>query len=419
MPDFQQPEQRGEGSPGAMTMAMKAVAPQGAGPKQLRVGLVQRGKIVEERVVRDRRTVTVGSSQDNLFVLPGLASHQPLFVLRDGSYHLRFDERMAGRVALPTGVHLLEDLASAGVAHPVLEEQGVYEVDLVDDSRGKVTLGDSTFLFQFVEPPPAMGSPQLPASVRGGFVRNIDWLFTAFVVSSYMLFFGFVIFLENADWEIESGISGVPEQMARLIFEEPLEPPEPVPDLPEPSDEPTEEVSETTTTSERDSSARTSSDVSNRSGELNNSSEARARLAEEMGAQVEAMLLGANSAIGGALADVLAGGMEVGSSADLMAQATGVAQATTAGSGQLRIRSGGGTGSGQAGDLESLQASASAGQAAQEGSQMDERQVSGRVSLEGGGGDVGGSGDFDAGLVVRQIRRRMSAVRRCYEQELR
>ena len=44
--------------PGAMTMAMEAVPMKHSGPKVLRVGLFRDKKIVEERIVRRRETVS-------------------------------------------------------------------------------------------------------------------------------------------------------------------------------------------------------------------------------------------------------------------------------------------------------------------------------------------------------------------------
>ena len=38
--------------------------------------------------------------------------------------------------------------------------------------------------------------------------------------------------------------------------------------------------------------------------------------------------------------------------------------------------------------------------------------------MGGGGGDVGGSGDFDASVVVRTIKARLGAIKGCYEREL-
>src|SRR5690606_20925800 len=128
-----------------------------------------------------------------------------------------------GRVGLAGGVQQLEDLRTSGGAR---KAQGYYQVKLTDNSRGKVVIGDTTLLFQFVVPPPIQPRPQLPAAVVGGFVAGIDWLFTAFIMFSFMTHFVFIIYLENADWPVEQSIATVPDRVAELIFNEP-DPPEP------------------------------------------------------------------------------------------------------------------------------------------------------------------------------------------------
>jgi hypothetical protein len=53
---------RGPGRPGAMTMAMQAVKTV-QGPKVLRIGVIQGGKIIEERIIRNRDSVSVGTTE--------------------------------------------------------------------------------------------------------------------------------------------------------------------------------------------------------------------------------------------------------------------------------------------------------------------------------------------------------------------
>jgi hypothetical protein len=67
--------------------------------------------------------------------------------------------------------------------------------------------------------------------------------------------------------------------------------------------------------------------------------------------------------------------------------------ATKSEAGTLRTRSGGG--SGQKAGLGSLKKGKGAGKAASEGQAVQERDVRGNVGLKTGG-DVGGSGEFDA-----------------------
>jgi hypothetical protein len=67
-------------------------------------------------------------------------------------------------------VNTLEQLKQRGATNV-----GEYwEVPLTDTSRGKLSLGDLTILFQFVTEPPRQPKPMLPASVRGTFADRFD-----------------------------------------------------------------------------------------------------------------------------------------------------------------------------------------------------------------------------------------------------
>jgi hypothetical protein len=156
-----------------MTMAMQAVQLPTAGPKVLRIGIIQGGRIVEERILRKRETVTVGSSEKNHFVVHGdnVPSRFDLFQLVGNDYILNFTDAMSGRVGLPGGVQDLDQLRKTGGAR---NAGAHFQIKLSDTSRGKVVLAATTLLFQFVSPPPVQPKPQLPAAARAGFVRSID-----------------------------------------------------------------------------------------------------------------------------------------------------------------------------------------------------------------------------------------------------
>src|SRR5262245_54559633 len=99
------PQHGMSGRPGQMTAVMRAIAVQ-TGPKVLRIGLVQGGRIIEERIVKQRTSVTIGQSEKAMFVVP--SQHIPpqfkLFELIGNEYYLNFLDGMTGRVALQTGI---------------------------------------------------------------------------------------------------------------------------------------------------------------------------------------------------------------------------------------------------------------------------------------------------------------------------
>ena len=414
-----QPQSPRQGTrPGAMTMAMQAVPGKHGGPKVLRVGLFREKKIVEERIVRRRETVSIGTAAKNHLIIKSgtlpakLESRFELFQLVGDDYILNFTSDMTGKVALPGGVQKLEHLRDTGAARNAGTH---YQIKLADSSRGNIRIGDFTVFFEFVSAPPITPKPQLPAAVQRGFVKNIDWTFTTWVIFSYMLFFGFIIYMENADWKVDKGVQEVPESLARLVFEAPIEPPAVEEEVEEGEGE-AEEDQKVEGKAPEKKPAKAAAGEPSGAEQAGASAEGRARIAQEAAAQAEAMLLGALGGSGGALGDVLSGGAVTGNAADVLAQASGVGVATKSEAGTLRTRSGGG--SGQKAGLGSLKKGKGAGKAAGEGKEIKERAVRGRVGLKGGG-DIGGSGEFDQALVQRQIKQRIKSITRCYESELR
>jgi hypothetical protein len=171
--------------PGQMTAVMRAVAAN-AGPKVLRIGVVQSGRVAEERIIKQRTHVTVGASEKNMFVVStqSLPATFRLFELVGNDYHVNFLDGMTGRIALPTGISDLNMLKGQAKRNA----QGAYQVRLTEDSRGKVVVGDTTFLFQFVAPPPIQPKPQLPVAVLRG-ASSIDWNTTIIAALSFLCHF--------------------------------------------------------------------------------------------------------------------------------------------------------------------------------------------------------------------------------------
>lgn len=202
--------------PGQMTAVMRAMSVQ-TGPKVLRIGLVQSGRVVEERIIKLRTTVTVGSNERATFVIPSQAVPPmfKLFELIGSDYHLNFLDGMTGRVALASGI---TDLAALrGQAKKV---SGAYQMKLTEEARGKVVIGETTFLFQFVAPPPVQPRPQLPLAVKGGIAAQIDWSLTIIAAFSFLLHFG-IVGAMYSDWMDpvvgdESNIAGLVDMMKNI-----------------------------------------------------------------------------------------------------------------------------------------------------------------------------------------------------------
>jgi outer membrane biosynthesis protein TonB len=140
--------------------------------RSLRVGIILGGKIIEERLFRKRKPITVGQSAKNTFCVPtdGLPRSFPLFSVEHGQYTLHFTDRMDGRISIRGQVSSLEKLKGAGA----VRTGNHWSLQLDDQARGKVVAGGMTLLFQFVNAPPLQARPRLPASVRGTLADRID-----------------------------------------------------------------------------------------------------------------------------------------------------------------------------------------------------------------------------------------------------
>ena len=213
--------------PGQMTAVMRAVAAN-AGPKVLRIGVVQAGRVAEERIIKQRTHVTVGASEKNMFVVAtqNLPPTFRVFELVGNDYHLNFLDGMTGRIALPTGISDLSMLKGQAKRNA----QGAYQVRLTEDSRGKVVIGDTTFLFQFVAPPPLQPKPQLPVAVLRG-ASSIDWNTTIIAALSFLCHF-MALGAIYSDWldpviDDEVSVAGLIDSLKSLP------PPPPVEDKPE------------------------------------------------------------------------------------------------------------------------------------------------------------------------------------------
>lgn len=178
--------------PGAMTAVMRTVAV-ATGPRIPRIAVVRGGKITDEYLIREGGSVTVGGNEDARIVVPGLASSFELLERVGDRYFLRFTAEMNGRVSTQNGVATLADLRSS--AHPV--SNNAWRVPLTEDARGKVVIGDTSFLFQIVPRPPLAPTPQLPITVLKG--MGLDWSLTILVAFSFLLHFGIAGALYS-DW---------------------------------------------------------------------------------------------------------------------------------------------------------------------------------------------------------------------------
>ena len=397
------------GRPGQMTAVMRAM-PQVTGPKVLRIGLVQGGKVIEERIIKQRTHVTIGPSEKSMFVIPSknIPPNFRLFELSSGEYVLNFLDGMNGRVALRTGI--CDIAALKAQARRVSFAGGqMYQVPLSEEARGKIVVGEATFLFQFVAPPPAQPKPQLPVSVRSGLSTDIDWTTTIIAAFSFLFHFGAVGSIYS-DW-MDPVVDDEVEVAQLLESVKQLPPPPPV-------ETPKDTVSAATTqaTATADAQKHSGGGAGKSSGGpgKSNISDARAAaIANEMN-QLNIAMVGALNAHGGATNAVLdSGDTPTGLLDGAAATGAGVGVGGIAGlnlgggaGGSFRPGAAGGNG------LASL-ADKGGGAPASAGSATKVKGPTGSASI--GGAAVSGGSVANASQVVAGM---AAGFRRCYNKGL-
>jgi TonB family protein len=380
-----------------------------AGPKVLRIGIVQRGKIIDERELKKRETVSVGSSEKATFPVASdaLPKSFDLFEYDGKDYWLRLLPGLEARVAVSGGS--VQDLAALRRDGKVVK-RGDGEAIAIDDlSRGKVSVGDVSILFQFKTAAPAPVKPVLPPEIRGSLLQTIDTQFAAIFVLVAIVKISFVTYARSLPYIEPSSVEQIDQSFQKFIM----------PDrMPEPPKEATAETGDEGKEEEKPKEAekpkpkeaeKPKTDDAPKSAE-DVEAEARARKEAVMKQVAGKGLLGVIGSSGkdeGAVGDVFSEGGESAAMGEAFSGVAGIDIATSAGQASTR---GGGSGQGvKIGDL-----GTSGGGSVTTGGKGEEVAVRGDVRSEAPEVD----GELDQAEISKVLKRQMGALRDCYERAL-
>ena len=385
-------------------------------PKILRIGIIQGGRIVEERLVRKRENITIGQSAKNMFVVPSeaLPRNWLLFEASGSQYVAHFSDGMDARIAVGNEIISLSQLKQTG---KIQKKGASWPLPLDERSRGKISLADMTILFQFVTPPPPQPRPQLPASVRGSALTGVDWFFTTIAAISFLLHLVLIIYLRNVDWPRKPDIEAVPDRFVQMVVKKQEEPKkveekkpteekkaeeEKKPEKKKGADEAEKKPKHELTDEEKAKLAEEKAKAD---------AERRARLAEQVNSTGLLKLLGARADGEGSIADVLGKGDVDRDQEKAFQGVGGVGVANN--NDQLRGIKSGGTGSGRVAAVGSLRGGAGIAGGGT-GAAASEKKVSGVVKSEAPAVD----GELDPAMVAKEVRTRLGAIKACYERAL-
>jgi hypothetical protein len=186
--------------------------------RSLRLGIVLGGNIIEERLIRGKKPVSIGQSTRSTFPIPleSLPKQWPLFTIEHGRYVLHFFDDSDGRVSDGRSVQTLTALKGKGAER----RADHWALPLADGARGKVVMGDLTVLFQFVNAPPLQPRPRLPASVRGTLADRVDTQLAVILGLSLALHVVLMIVAWNHDQTIEARVDRIHRDFEADAFRE-------------------------------------------------------------------------------------------------------------------------------------------------------------------------------------------------------
>jgi TonB family protein len=367
-----------------------------AGLKNIRVALIQGSKITEDRTLKRRVPVSVGTDEKNTFVVPvsNLPRSFTLFELIQGQYSLVFQPGMEGRVQVG-GVDVT--LAQAIEQNLAKARGAVFVLPLNDASRGKVALGEISLLFQFVTPPSEPAKIDLPPGVKGSFFKQLDPLF--FMTLGVSLFVHFsgagYIACQPMPEERELTLDELPDRFVKAMMPVEIKKPEKKVEVADTGADKKEKKEEVAAKGEEKPAK--------------GSPEAKAQLQARVASKGLLKIIGSAGGGGGAFDDLVGSSAGVGDIANALAGAGGVGIATAD-----SLAAGGPKGgtAGSAATIGDLGTSGGGNVALGEKAAV---QVRGKVAdatpeVE--------SADVDREKLASYVRSRKAAIQNCYEKEL-
>jgi len=384
--------------------------------KVLRIGVIQAGKIIEERLLRHKETVTVGQSPACTVVMPdpNFAARQVLFEPVGEAYVLTFDDKMSGKISIDGKPVELSGLrADPRTKRP---KPGLYALPLGDRTRGKVVVGDVTVLFQFVQPPPVQPKPVLPAAVKGGIFSEIDWQFFSILLIMGIALAPTLYYMQRIPIPKDIDFEDVPDRFAKFIMKAP-EKVDAAADDTKGDDDKKADDEKKGDEAKPDDTKKGPAKVVSPEEKARAAAEARAKILDS--ARTSAGLLGIigskTAGGGGAVSDVLGAGGLSGDVDAAFKGMGGIALATGDTAGGLGGHGGVGAGAGTVAGLAAGEGAVGGVGSADAGIKKVEKDIVGRVV---GSAPAAVDGALDSAAIADVVKRRLSAIKDCYEREL-
>lgn len=356
--------------------------------KVLRIGVVQEGKIVQERLMKVGEPVFVGSGPKNTFEITGdgVPARLELFSAKGNAYSLVVNAAVSGKVQTKDGPKDLDDLRKDAA-----KKGDLWSIPIGEEVKGKVVVGKTSILFQFVPAPPEPMKVAAPADSKASWMDEDDPVFLGLLMV-FSFFAGvFMLWVQLTPVREVDELAMV-EAAADLVVDTIALPPEVSEEVVEDQGKVESKKAETKASKSTDIQPKAASSSSSRESVAN-----RSLLIQALGAG------GAGAGISGLLDDDDASAANL---AEAMNGASGVESATAA---NIGVRGG----SGGAGTDARVQVGSATGGGVTQGT----AKVVLRARTQDGGGDLDVE-EGDSGGVLSIIKKNSARITTCTENAL-
>ncbi len=173
--------------------------------KALRVGVIFRGRMFDEKLFPVPQNLTIGYFHEADIPIPigdkKVPAQYNIFTYnkKEKKYYINYNaEEIKGTITIAGQAKKLDEIAGS-------RKEALIPVS--DESRGRITIGDSVLLFLFVPSPHSFAKPMLPAAMRGGWFGTMDWLMaTSFMVTFVLTTIALTVSAREAQFAPKSTI---------------------------------------------------------------------------------------------------------------------------------------------------------------------------------------------------------------------
>ena len=390
----------------------------------LRIGLVHEDRLLSDQVFRPQNVVTIGAAANSTIALPAdeykgaAATFNPL---TDGKFHVVLPKEATGMRLAIDGIPME---AAEAIQKKVATKVGDTMVfDLPVKSRGRVSLGPYTLLFQVVKQSvtvPTMPRKSLLAQLAGPLVADSTWtiaFLAAFVLIGSIV--GQAILFQRTTGKF-LGNGSREEALANTTYEVLIEEKEePKPEEEKPVQDVRSDAAKKAEEKEIDKEDKKKPKPVEKPqsvGKMIDPEQAKRNARESVQKNTIA-----GAFAGGAAATKLFGAAGEGEEGSVVAKTFGGAgegdsEATGPGAGALKLGDGSGGGGGT---MERVAgAKGGFGDRKADATKVEAKKEEAKINISLNAGEMGGSGEAKTD-VAKVVSRKNSAVQRCYEQALR